>query len=154
MSRSSVSYIWCPDCYLQNVHLFDKRERERRKSITYCRFFLYSNERHEIVIERIFILFLFLWFSISLSPEWREEKRKRDANSFRLFVLSLFFSHDDSTWMNEWIECIASAAVFLFSFLNQNKRIQHRWRSSCLISRRWLSMLWACHLIHKSSKCR
>jgi hypothetical protein len=142
------------------------RERERGKKINNLlsfSFFFYIQMKDMKLSLKEFLsfFFLFLWFSI-FSLTWmkwsRRRKRKRDANRFRLFVLSFSHVMIPPEWMNEWIACIASAitaaAVFLFSFLNQNKRIQHRCRSSCLISRRWLSMLWACHLIHKSSNCR
>jgi hypothetical protein len=83
------------------VHLFDKRHREReeekkRKSITYCRFF-YSNGRHEIVIEGIFIFFSF-YDSLFLS-HLNEEKKKKEMPIDFVCSFFLFFSssHDDST---------------------------------------------------------
>lgn len=102
-----------------------------------------------------------------LSPESRVREKKWEMPID--FVLSFFlFSFSHMMIPPEWIASITSAtAVFLFfsshffsflfllfRFLNQNKRIGHRCRQLCLISRRWLSMLWACHLIHKNSKCR
>ena len=101
--------LWCPECYLVKcAFIWHERERERRKSITYCRSLLCKWKIDEIVIEWSFYL-----FSHSLSPEWREKERKRkDANRFRsIRSLSLM------RWfhLNGWI-----LLLFFFRLLSQS----------------------------------
>jgi hypothetical protein len=86
---------------------------------------LIQMKRHEIVVEWILsFLFSLSLFSFSLHL---------NMNDLRYFIRSHW--HDDSIWTN-----ISSS--------------QKNWRviiSFCFysISRRWLSMLWACHFFHK-----
>jgi hypothetical protein len=76
--------------------------------------------------------------------------------SFFLFFSS---SHDDSTWMNEYMYsfcCCFSFSFLIFILSIKVKELDiaagHHVSFLYSISRRWLSMLWACHLIHKRSK--
>jgi hypothetical protein len=117
----NVSSIWCSGCYLKMTYLT-------------CLPCSYSNmKRHEIVVEWI-LSFLFYRFLLLFHL---------NMNDLRYFFRSL--SHDDSTWTNIFFSSSSSSHTLHW---------KNEFKSNYIfcfysISRRWLSMLWACHFLHK-----
>jgi len=90
---------------------------------------LIQMKRHEIVVEWI-LSFLFSLFLLLFHL---------NMNDLRYFFRSL--SHDDSTWTNFFF--------FFFSYILKEFKSNYIFFCFYSISRRWLSMLWACHFFHK-----
>ncbi len=115
----NVSSIWCPGCYLQMTYLT-------------CLPCSYSNEKTWNCrwMNFIFSFLSLSFFSPSLSPEYE--------------WLEIFLSFSFTWWfhLNEFLFLL----LLLIYWKNSRVIIFFCFYS---ISRRWLSMLWACHFFHK-----